>query len=293
MALRYPWNDPRGRFSPFKLAVLLALFLPFIWVGYLFQSNGLGPRPLNAAIHEIGLWTIRLLFLALAITPAMQLLHWPKLLLVRRMIGVAAFVYVMLHLLLYIADQAFNLWTVAAEIVLRIYLTIGFVALLGLAALAATSTDAMVRRLGRRWTKLHRLAYPIALLAIVHHFMQSKVNVDEPMIMSGLFFWLMAWREISWWRNARKPVPPKPVPLWTSFGLALAAGPLTMLGEVLYYWLKMNVAPMRLINATLAVDIAVRPAWYVLGIALALVIAGALRGLWLRFRTASLQPRAA
>jgi methionine sulfoxide reductase heme-binding subunit len=271
----YPWLDPRGRFSPFKTAVFASLFLPLFWTIYLQQSGELGPRVLNALMHEIGLWTIRLIFLSLAITPAMQMLHWPRLLQVRRMIGVGAFAYVMLHLLLYVADQAFNLWTVATEIVLRIYLTIGFVALLGLLALAATSTDGMVRRLGGvRWTKLHRLAYPIALLSLIHHFMQSKVNVDQPMIMSGLFFWLMTWRFVAWRRGARRPVP-----IWVSVTLALAAGVLTALGEALYYWLKLGAPPSRLLQATLAIDVAIRPAWWVLGIALALSIAGAIRTL--------------
>ncbi len=283
----YPWLDPRGRFSPFKTAVFASLFLPLLWTIYLQQSGELGPRVLNALMHEIGLWTIRLIFLSLAITPAMQMLHWPRLLQVRRMIGVAAFAYVMLHLLLYVADQAFNLWTVATEIVLRIYLTIGFVALLGLVALAATSTDGMVRRLGGvRWTRLHRLAYPIALLSLIHHFMQSKVNVDQPMIMSGLFFWLMIWRHISWRRGARKPVP-----IWASVTLALASGILTAFGEALYYWLKLGAPPARLLQATLAIDVAIRPAWWVLGITLALCIAGAIRTL--QTQNWKLQPRAA
>jgi methionine sulfoxide reductase heme-binding subunit len=285
--MKFPWNDPRGQFSPFKTAVLASLFLPLLWVIYLQQSGELGPRVLNALMHEIGLWTIRLLFLSLAITPVMQMLRWPRLLLVRRMIGVAAFAYVALHLLLYFADQAFNLWTVATEIVLRIYLTIGFLALLGLLALAATSTDRMVRRLGGvRWTKLHRLTYPIALLAVIHHFMQSKVNVDQPMIMSGLFIWLMAWRLVAWQRGARRPVP-----IWVAVALSLMSGVLTALGEALYYWLKLGAPPTRLLQATLAIDVAIRPAWWVLGITLALSIVGAIR--MLQTQNWKLQPRTA
>ena len=108
----------------------------------------LEPRPFNEAIHQFGLWTIRLIFLALAVTPLRQILQWPRLILVRRMIGVAAFAYAITHLTLYTADQMFDLAKVASEIVHRIYLTIGFTAVLGLSALAATSTDGMIRRLG-------------------------------------------------------------------------------------------------------------------------------------------------
>ena len=90
----------------------------------------LGARPVNEAIHQIGLWTIRWIFLALAVTPLRQILQWPRLIAVRRMIGVAAFVYAMIHFTLYTADQAFDVGKVASEIALRVYLTIGFTALL-------------------------------------------------------------------------------------------------------------------------------------------------------------------
>ena len=186
--MTYPWNDYAGRTSPLKLAVFVALFVPALWVGVAFTCGWLGSRPLNEAIHQLGLWTIRLVFLALAVTPLRHILHWPRLLVVRRMIGVAAFAYAVGHLALYAADQAFDLAKVASEIALRIYLTIGFAALLGLAALAATSTDGMVRRLGaRRWQRLHRLVYLIALLAIVHYWMQSKLDIWEPTIMAGIY----------------------------------------------------------------------------------------------------------
>ena len=166
--MKYPWNDYSGRLSPLKLAVFVALFGPGLWTALSFGLGWLQPQPFTAAIREIGLWTIRLIFIALAITPLRQALQWPRLILVRRMIGVAAFAYAITHLTLYTADQMFDLAKVASEIALRIYLTIGFTAVLGLAALAATSTDGMVRRLGRRWQKLHRLVYLIALLAAVH-----------------------------------------------------------------------------------------------------------------------------
>ena len=110
------------------------------------------------------------------------------------MVGVAAFAYASAHLTLYVVDQHFDLAHVATEIALRFYLTIGFVAWLGLAALAATSTDAMIRRLGPKWRTLHSLVYGIAALALLHFMIQAKADVTEPVIMTGLFLVLMLFR---------------------------------------------------------------------------------------------------
>src|SRR5665213_283562 len=105
-----PWLERNGRLSPLKLIVFLALFLPAAWLCTAFLRDALGPRPLNEAIHQMGRWTIRLIFISLAMTPARQALHWPRLVLARRMVGVAAFTYGIVHLTLYIGDQSFNLW---------------------------------------------------------------------------------------------------------------------------------------------------------------------------------------
>src|SRR3954466_10835133 len=107
-AMTYPWKDRNGRTSQLKLAVFAALFVPALWVAVAFASGWLGARPLNEAIHQLGLWTIRLLFLALAVTPLRHILQWSRLLVVRRIIGVAAFAYALTHLALYAADQAFD-----------------------------------------------------------------------------------------------------------------------------------------------------------------------------------------
>src|SRR5216683_6491716 len=158
--MKVPWKDYSGRTSPLKLVVFAALFAPALWTALSFFLGWLQPQPFTAAIQQIGLWTIRLIFIALAITPLRSVVQWPRLVLVRRMIGVAAFAYALTHLTLYTADQKFDLVKVASEIVRRIYLTIGFTAVLGLSALAATSTDGMIRRLGaRNWQRLHRVVY--------------------------------------------------------------------------------------------------------------------------------------
>jgi sulfoxide reductase heme-binding subunit YedZ len=267
-----PWQDRRGRLAPLKAVVFALLFGPAgVLLGRMAAAD-LGPRPLTEIIHETGLWGLRLLFLALAVTPLRETLRWPQLILVRRMIGVAAFAYLVIHLTVYIGDQGFDLAHVAAEIASRIYLTIGFGALLMLAALAATSTDGAIRLLGgRRWQALHRLAYPAALLATVHFFLQSKLDVREATVMAGLYVWLMLYRVL---RALRRPAIPGPVLLGL---LALLVGVVTFGGEALYFWQKSGVDPWRVLAADLSLRLGPRPGWIVLGIALAVALAAALR----------------
>ncbi len=268
-----PWCDAAGRFSWLKLAVLLLLCVPAALVSADFIAGNLGPRPLNEAVHQIGNWALRLILLSLAVTPARSLLRWPRLVQLRRMIGIAAFAYVAAHLVLYAADEKYDLIKVAVEIAIRIYLTIGFVALLILAALAATSTDAMTRRLGgRKWRNLHRLVYLAALLSVIHFFMQTKANVNEPWIMAGLFAWLMLWRVANWRGWAGR--------LWVPFALTVAAVAVTALGEAVYYAIKVNAPFLRVLEANLMVDAGWRPAVIVATICLGVVVVGWVR--WTR-----------
>src|SRR3977135_3157668 len=188
------WHDRRGRFSPLRAATLVVLVAPLLALVYFTATHNLGARPRTEAIHEMGLWAFRFLLLSLFVTPLRRIAPYAQLIVVRRMIGVAAFLYIALHFALYIYDQMFDLPKVASEIVLRYYLTIGFTAWLGLAVLAATSNNAMVRRLGGiRWRRLHWPVYPIAVLGAIHYFMQSKLEVFEPTVMGGGFIWLMVY----------------------------------------------------------------------------------------------------
>jgi sulfoxide reductase heme-binding subunit YedZ len=271
----YPWQDYSGRLSPLKLAVFVALFLPALWTAFAFGMGWLQPRPFTEAIHQVGLWMLRFLFIALAITPLRQIVQWPRLILVRRMIGVAAFAYGLAHITLYVADLKFDIAKAASEIALRIYLTIGFAALFGLATLAATSTDAMVRRLGaRRWQRLHRLVYVIALLAIVHYCMQSKLDLWEPTIMAGIYAWLMGYRLLVQLVGVRGKLPLA----WVG-ALSLAAPVLTALGEAVYFWLALGVDPVRVLSANWSLVAGWRPAAIVLALGLAVTAVGAGRAL--------------
>ena len=265
-----PWLDYGGRFSPLKTAVFIALFVPGALVAYGYVDDQLGARPLNEAIHQIGNWALKLVFLSLVVTPARHLLQWPQLILVRRMVGVAAFVYAAAHLSLYVIDQAFDLERIAIEIAVRFYLTIGFSALVILSAMAATSTDAMMRRFGgRRWRRLHQLVYGGALLALLHFFMQNKASVNEPWLMTGLYVWLMGYRVLAWARRSERRVP-----LWSIAGLSIASALFTALGEAVYFWLKLAVDPTLVLSANLTTTVGMRPSWGVLAITLSLTLAG-------------------
>lgn len=280
-----PWFDYGGRFSPLKASVFLALFIPGVWTAVSFELDRLGARPLTESIHQFGDWTIRLIFISLTITPARLVLQWPRLLDVRRMVGVAACVYVLIHLSLYTADEAFDLATVASEIVLRIYLTIGFTALTGLCVLAITSTDGWQRRLGaRRWQSLHRILYGIGLLAVIHFFMQSKLDEWEPTIMAGIYVWLMGCRVVSWRLGRGK------LPLWSVASLSVLAGVLTALGEAAYFAFAMGAPFGLVLQANLSLETGLRPAWVVLVSTLAVALLGWARATFWPSKARRLRP---
>ena len=153
-------------------------------------------------IHRAGFWALVFLGVALAVTPFRRIARYGNLIEVRRMLGVGAFCYIAAHLLLFVADQSFDLGKVAHEITHRWYLIVGATAWLGLAVLAVTSTDGMQRRLGGlRWRRLHQIVYAIALLALIHYFQQTKADVTVPVFVAGLFLWLIAYRVLAWWQE--------------------------------------------------------------------------------------------
>ena len=264
-----PWRDRRGRFLPFKATVLASLFVPGLLYAMWLATGDLGGRPVMEMIHGAGLWAVRLLLISLAITPFARALDFPSLLLVRRNVGVAAACYAVVHLSLYVVDQNFRLLTVISEIALRFYLTIGFAALLVLLALAITSTDRWVKKLGRNWKRLHSLAYPLAAVALLHFYIQSKLNVSEPVFVSGLFVWLMAWRAVpeAWRRHQGIAFT---AALYS--GLAVVSGFTTAALEFGWYGVATKVNPWRVLMANETIDRGLRPAHWVFVAAASLVV---------------------
>lgn len=275
----FPWFERNGQFSPFKLATLILLTLPALWVFWEYWTETLGPKPVIAAVREVGSWGVRFLVLSLAITPLRFATGFGKLILVRRMIGLAALAYLLGHFALYMLDQQFDLVKIVTEIVIRFYLTIGFVALLGMIALGATSTDSIIKRMGGvAWNRLHSLVYPVAALGLLHFFLQAKIEIYEPTLLTGLFFMLLADRLL------RKRGAPKQgwrapaVVALAAVGCALAIA----LFEAGWRYVRNDIDPLRVLAANLDFEYTIQPAWWVLlgGLALAMVVALRVRG-WL------------
>jgi methionine sulfoxide reductase heme-binding subunit len=260
-------TDRTGRFSPLKAATLAILLAPFAWLLYRAGAHDLGPLPVKEALHVAGDWTLRFLVATLALTPAQRIFNWPKLALVRRMAGVGTFCYAALHFALYFAYSKFDLVFVASEIVLRVYLLIGFVALIGLSALAATSTDAMVRKLGPRWKRLHQLVYGISVLALLHAFIQYKLDATPAALMAGFFLLFMIYRGA-----IKRRIVWTPAVLAACAALGAVAAAAT---EFAWYGLATGVNPVRVLQANLVFMHGIRPAVWVLiaGLAVAAVYA--------------------
>ena len=165
-----PGAASRTRFD--KPVAFLLCALPLAWLtARAFEVAGftLGPNPVEALIHGLGSWGLRLLLVTLCVRPLATLLHQPRLMRLRRLLGLFAFTYLALHFLAWLGiDQAFDARNVLADIAKRPYITVGFTAFLMLVPLAVTSTAGWMRRLGRRWHRLHQLVYPAAILGCVH-----------------------------------------------------------------------------------------------------------------------------
>jgi methionine sulfoxide reductase heme-binding subunit len=260
-------RERSGRWSPVKVVAFVAAVLPALWIAYQAAADDLGVRPVTEAIHQAGDWALRFLLITLAITPAQRIFHYPRVTLARRTLGVASAGYAILHFSLYVLDQHFDLLKVAREIVLRIYLTIGALGLAGLIALASTSTDAAISRLGSgRWHALHRFVYAIAVLAVVHFFIQSKLNTYEPVLMAGFLIWLLAYRAL-YRRNGE--VAPLHLLL-----LAVGTAAVTAIGEAMLYLFTSGVDARRVLLAHFDIEMEVRPAWWVLAAGLVAAAAG-------------------
>jgi sulfoxide reductase heme-binding subunit YedZ len=262
-------RERSGRWSPLKIVAFVAALLPAAWIAYQAAAGELGARPVTEAIHQAGDWALRFLLITLAVTPAQRIFAYPRLVLARRTLGVASAGYALLHFSLYILDQHFDVFKVASEIVLRIYLTIGALGLVGLIALASTSTDAAITRLGAgRWQAIHRVVYVIAVLAVVHFFIQSKLNTYQPVLMAGFLIWLLAYRVLYRLNGHVSPLH--------LVVLAVATAVVTGVGEAMLYFFTSGVDARLVLLAHFDVEMEVRPAWWVLAAGLA--IAGA--GLW-------------
>lgn len=265
-----PWTDRTGRFSLLKGVTFIGVLVPAAWILAEASQGWLGPRPVTEAIHQSGLWAVRFLALTLAVTPLRAASRVSGLLGIRRTLGLAALAYAVLHLCLYVVDQKLALGHVATEIVSRLYLAIGFVGFCGFCILGATSTDRMIARLGaRRWSRLHQFVYPAAAIATVHFFMQSKLDVSQPIMMAGIFALLLGFR-VAQYRLGDLSVGRVAL---VGVGATLA----TALGEAAWYAMSAGAPILLVFGANLDFSYTVRPAWFVFGASAMLVAARLLR----------------
>lgn len=189
-----PWLKPLAH-------VLLSL--PLAWLLYkwaliaLFhQFEALGADPVQYTIRFSGDWALRALIAALGVTPLTRISGWKPLARIRRLTGLWAFTYVLLHLMTYFGmDRLFSLSLLWEDVVKRVFITVGMAAFLMLIPLAATSTRGMIRRLGaRNWQRLHKLVYIVGPLGVLHYYMMIRGNQLSPWIHGGVLAFFLGYR---------------------------------------------------------------------------------------------------
>lgn len=180
------------RVKPF---VFLACLIPALLLGWDALTGGLGVNPVEDITHRTGDWALRFLLVTLAVTPLRWLAGWNGLVRFRRMIGLFAFFYAVLHFSTYLVfDHFFDLLLIIDDVAERRYVTAGFVGFVLMIPLAVTSTQGWIRRLGRRWAVLHRLVYASAVAGVVHFLWLVKIDIGEPLIYAVILAILLGAR---------------------------------------------------------------------------------------------------
>jgi sulfoxide reductase heme-binding subunit YedZ len=199
----------QGKVSALKVVVFVLALLPLarLITGAFVYPEWLGSNPAEFITRATGDWTLRFLLITLTVTPLRKLTGWGWLLRFRRMLGLFAFFYGVVHLSSYVSfDHVFEVGEIIKDIIKRPFITVGFGCLVLMLPLALTSANAMVRRLGaRRWIALHRLIYIIAPLGVLHFWWMVKRDLTEPIIYALLLSLLLGYRIVMKLRESRKP----------------------------------------------------------------------------------------
>ncbi len=191
-----PWLPP---------AVLVGCLVPAASMIMRARTGGLGANPIAEALNELGLTALILLIASLAATPLKTLFGWIWPIRVRRLVGLLAFGYAVLHVSVYVAlDQSFAWRDVLADVIKRKFILVGFAAFTLLVPLALTSTDRAVRRLGYvTWKRVHYLVYPAAMLVAVHFIWRVKKDLTEPLVYAAILGLLLLLRVV--WAMRKRP----------------------------------------------------------------------------------------
>ncbi|HAD31160.1 MAG TPA: sulfoxide reductase heme-binding subunit YedZ [Methylophaga sp.] len=188
-----------------KRLVFIISLLPLSWLIYALLTDQLGANPIEAVTRDTGVWALRFIMVTLLISPLRKLTGINHFIRFRRMLGLFAFFYASVHMLLYLGlDQFFDVQEIWLDIVKRPFITIGFISFVLLIPLTVTSTDKMMKRLGgRRWKKLHYLIYLIVVLSCVHFYMLVKQDKTEPLIYFFIAILLLGFRVFSQRRRSQ------------------------------------------------------------------------------------------
>jgi len=186
-----------------KVVVFLACLVPVALLAWGFHKDALGANPVEKIEHETGDWTIYFLLITLTVTPVRKVANLPMLIRFRRMLGLYAFFYGLLHMTTYVwLDQGFDWPALWKDVLKRPYVTAGFVGLVLMIPLAATSTAWAIRKLGgKKWQMLHRLVYFSALAGVIHYYWLVKADVRKPLLYGAILLTLMLYRAAIWTRK--------------------------------------------------------------------------------------------
>lgn len=197
------------QFKIIKAGLFLLACLPFLRLIIFAYLDQLGANPLEAITRNTGDWTLYLLCITLSITPLRRLSGWIWLIALRRMMGLFTFFYASLHFLAFLwFDHFFDVQAMLLDVVKRPFIAMGFATFLLLLPLAITSTNSMMRKLGKRWKTLHQVIYLIIIMGLLHFWWMraGKQNFAQPLLISVVALVLLGSRLVTWWQNKNKAV---------------------------------------------------------------------------------------
>jgi len=287
MRLIWPWQDRQHRFSWLKASAFALVLLPGIRLTYQTASGdfGLPAMAFGGLTYWSGVWATVVLLMALAVTPIIRVFRWPALVDVRRMIGVMALIYTIVHIVLYFGMRSWNFERIGIETVTRLTLFVATLSTIGLIVLGATSLDAAIARMGvKGWQRLHNTNYIISALALLHVVL-ARGTYAEQYLLCGLFAWLMLWRLLD---RRRLGSDAKAL-----LALAVFCCLFTAFLEAGFMWGRRgyDVIGTLHINFMFApYELGIQPAWQVLAFGLVFAL-GAMARAALRVRTANLAAR--
>ena len=207
-------------------AIVAACLAPAAWVAWQALFGDLGANPIETVTHVTGEWGLRLLLASLAVTPLRRLAGWHLIATQRRTLGLFAFAYVAAHFFIWsVLDNGLDLASIAEDIGKRPFVTLGLAAFVLLIPLAATSTRASIRRLGKRWIRLHQLVYVAATLGVLHFFWLVKKDLRPPLVYAAVLVLLLGMR--IWWRYSKSRSSTVRRPSARAFSIARSQSPRT------------------------------------------------------------------